>query len=158
MTAEPRYLWFTNGPALIVGDDADERAPLVRVRVHGRRAASGSAAEIDAGPVEIEFTNATDERYALMIISLPGDYEVTMLPFLSGAELLSNQTFVDLFADETIVAGEGLAVRRLALLFTDLQGVDGALRPDRRPEGVRPRAAALRLPAGMHRRATRARS
>jgi hypothetical protein len=29
-----------------------------------------------------------------------------MLPFLSGAEVLSNQTFVDLFASETIVAGE----------------------------------------------------
>ena len=56
-----------------------------------------------------------------MIISLPSDYEVTMLPFLSGAELLSNQTFVDLFADETIVDGEGLAVRLLALLFTDLK-------------------------------------
>ena len=45
-----------------------------------------------------------------------------MQPFLSGAELLSNQTFLDLFAAETIVAGEGLAVRRLALLFTDVQG------------------------------------
>ena len=45
-----------------------------------------------------------------------------MQPFLSGAEVLSNQTFLDLFADETIVAGEGLAVKRLALLFTDLQG------------------------------------
>ena len=55
-----------------------------------------------------------------MIIGLPGDYEVTMLPFLSGAEVL-NQTFVDLFADETIVDGEGLAVRLLALLFTDLK-------------------------------------
>jgi class 3 adenylate cyclase len=45
-----------------------------------------------------------------------------MLPFLSGAEVLSNQTFLDLFAAETIVAGEGLAVQRLTLLFTDLQG------------------------------------
>ena len=44
-----------------------------------------------------------------------------MQPFLSGAELLSNQTFLDLFADETIVAGEGLAVRLLAVLFTDLK-------------------------------------
>jgi class 3 adenylate cyclase len=56
-----------------------------------------------------------------MIISLPGDFEVKMQPFLSGAEVLSNQTFVDLFASETIVAGEGLAVKRLALLFTDLK-------------------------------------
>ncbi len=44
------------------------------------------------------------------------------VPFLSGAEALSNQTFLDLFDSETIVAGEGLTVRRLALLFTDLQG------------------------------------
>ena len=53
---------------------------------------------------------------------LPDHYGVTMQPFLSGAEVLSNQTFLDLFDTETIVAGEGLAVRRLALLFTDLQG------------------------------------
>jgi class 3 adenylate cyclase len=74
------------------------------------------------GPDRIEFTNATAERYALMITSLPDHYELTMQPFLSGAEVLSSQTFLDLFAAETIVAGEGLAVRRLALLFTDLQG------------------------------------
>ena len=80
-----------------------------------------STFQTPAGPVEIEFTNATDERYALMIISLPGDFEVKMQPFLSGAEVLSNQTFVDLFASETLVAGEGLAVKRLALLFTDLK-------------------------------------
>jgi class 3 adenylate cyclase len=45
-----------------------------------------------------------------------------MQPFLSGAELLSNQTFLDLFVDETLVAGEGLTVKRLVLPFTDLQG------------------------------------
>jgi class 3 adenylate cyclase len=45
-----------------------------------------------------------------------------MRPFLSGAEVLSNQAFLDLFAEETIVAGEGLVVRHLALLFTDVQG------------------------------------
>ena len=79
--------------------------------------ASGSIA---AGPVEIAFTNATDERYAVAITWLTDQYELTMGPFLSGAEVLSNQTFLDLFADETIVAPEGLAVRRLGLLFTDL--------------------------------------
>ena len=99
------------------------RTSVARSRSSTRGVRSeGFEAEIAAGPVEIEFTNATDERYALMILGLPDDYEVTMQPFLSGAELLSNQTFLDLFASETIVAGEGLAVRRLALLFTDLQG------------------------------------
>ena len=120
VTAEPRYLWFTNGPALIVGDTRTSKPRSFAFEYRGVRT-ERFAAEIDAGPVEVEFTNATAERYALMIISLPGEYEVTMLPFLSGAELLSNQTFLDLFADETIVAGEGLAVRLLALLFTDLR-------------------------------------
>ncbi len=46
---------------------------------------------------------------------------MTLGPFLSGAEVLSNQTYLDLFSAETIVAGEGLAVQRLALLFTDLR-------------------------------------
>jgi len=45
-----------------------------------------------------------------------------MQPFLSGASMLSNQTFLDLFASETIVGPEGLAVQRLALLFTDITG------------------------------------
>jgi class 3 adenylate cyclase len=45
-----------------------------------------------------------------------------MTPFLSGAQLLSNQTFRELFGTETITSGEGLAVKRLTLLFTDLRG------------------------------------
>ena len=57
-----------------------------------------------------------------MITRLADHYQVTMKSFLSGAELLSNQTFRELFSTETIAAGEGLAVKRLALLFTDLQG------------------------------------
>ena len=121
VTAKPGYLWFTNGPALIVGDKRTNECRSFAFEYTGTRS-KGFRAEIAAGPVEVEFTNATDERYALMIISLPGDYEVKMQPFLSGAELLSNQTFLDLFDSETIVAGEGLAVRRLALLFTDLRG------------------------------------
>jgi class 3 adenylate cyclase len=120
VTAEPGYLWFTNGPALVVGGTRTSESRSFAFEYRGVRSERFEA-EIDAGPVEVEFTNATDERYALMIISLPADYELTMRPFLSGAELLSNQTFLDLFASETIVAGEGLAVRRLALLFTDLK-------------------------------------
>jgi class 3 adenylate cyclase len=121
VTAEPGYLWLTNGPALIVGDTRTSECRSFAFEYTGTRS-KGFRAEIAAGPVQVAFTNATDERYALMITSLPGHYELTMQPFLSGAELLSNQTFLDLFATETIVAGEGLAVTRLALLFTDLQG------------------------------------
>ncbi len=121
LTADPRYLWLTNGPALIVGDARTDVTRRFAFEYTGTRS-EGFRAEIDAGPVEIEFTNSTDELYPLGITSLPDLYEVRLGPFLSGAEVLSNQTFLDLFAAETIVAGEGLAVRNLALLFTDLQG------------------------------------
>ena len=57
-----------------------------------------------------------------MITNLPDHYGLTMTPFLSGAQLLSNQTFRELFGAETITSGEGLAVKRLTLLFTDLKG------------------------------------
>jgi class 3 adenylate cyclase len=72
--------------------------------------------------VEITFTNETDQPYALLIACLPDHYGVTMGSFLSGAEVLSSQTLLDLFETETIVAGEGLTVQRIGLLFTDLQG------------------------------------
>jgi class 3 adenylate cyclase len=121
LTAEPGYLWLTNGPALIVNGVRTDQIRSFAFEYTGVRS-KGFRAEIAPGPVEIAFTNATDERYALLITMLPDHYDVTMRPFLSGAEVLSNQAFHDLFAEETIVAGEGLVVRNLALLFTDLQG------------------------------------
>jgi class 3 adenylate cyclase len=121
LTADPGYLWFTNGPALTVGADRTDDVRSFAFEYTGVRS-KGFRAEIDAGPVEIAFTNATADRYPLLITMLPDHYEVAMGPFLSGTEVLSNQTFLDLFAEETIVAGEGLVVRHLALLFTDLQG------------------------------------
>ena len=121
LQARPGYLWLTNGPALIVGDEPVDEVRTFDFEYTGVRS-KGARIDVAPGPVEIDFTNATDERYALHITMLPDHYDVRMQPFLSGAELLSNQTFLDLFASETIVAGEGLAVQRLALLFTDLQG------------------------------------
>jgi class 3 adenylate cyclase len=119
--ADPGYLWLTNGPALIVGGDRTDEVRSFAFEYTGHRS-QGFRADVAPGPVEIAFTNATDDRYALLIVMLPDHYDVTMRPFLSGAEVLSNQAFLDLFAEETIVAGEGLVVRHLALLFTDVQG------------------------------------
>jgi class 3 adenylate cyclase len=121
VTADPGYLWFTNGPALAIRDDRTDETRSFTFEHTGTRSL-GYEAEIAAGPVRVDFTNATEERYPLLVTNLPGDYMWTMKPFLSGARLLSNQTFLDLFESETIVASEGLAVKRLALLFTDIQG------------------------------------
>lgn len=119
--AEPGYVWFTNGPALTVGTARTSEVRSFAFDYTGVRS-KGFRAKIDAGPVEVAFTNSTDGPYALMINQLPEHYEVAMGPFLSGADLLSNQTFLDLFGHERIAIGEGLAVRRLTLVFTDLQG------------------------------------
>lgn len=121
VSAEPGYLWLTNGPALSVGERRTTEPRSFAFEYTGARS-QGFRADIEAGPVEIAFTNATDEPYALMVNTLAYHYDIQMRDFLSGAELLSNQTFLDLFENETIVAGEGLGVKRLALLFSDLQG------------------------------------
>ena len=121
LTAEPLYLWLTQGPALIVNETRTDETRTFAFEYTGTRS-KGFRADIDAGPVEIEFSNATAERYPLLVVHLDEEFSVEMGPFLSGADVLSNQTYLDLFSAETIVAEEGLAVRRLALLFTDLRG------------------------------------
>jgi class 3 adenylate cyclase len=47
---------------------------------------------------------------------------LTFAPFLSGKQLLTTQTFRDLFRSEVIRGHEGLGVKDIALLFTDLKG------------------------------------
>lgn len=119
--AQPGYLYFTNGPALVVTDERTDETREIRFAYTGPRAQSFEG-EIAAGPVVFEFTNATERLYPLMVVNLQAEYAWTMRPFLSGSRLLSNQTFLDLFASETIIAAEGLEVRRLTLLFSDIQG------------------------------------
>ena len=118
---QPGFLWFTNGPALMLLDERTEEIRRFAFEYTGTRS-TGYRADIASGPVHVDFTNATDERYALFVANFTGEPEWEMTPFLSGAQLLTNQTFLDLFQAETIVAAEGLAVKRLALLFTDIQG------------------------------------
>ena len=43
-------------------------------------------------------------------------------PFLSGKQLLTTQTFRDLFRSEVIRGHEGIGVKDVTLLFTDLKG------------------------------------
>jgi len=48
--------------------------------------------------------------------------QLTFAPHLSGSRLLATQTFRDFFRAEIIRATEGIAVRDVTLLFTDLKG------------------------------------
>lgn len=82
---------------------------------------------IAPGQMTFEIKNTTSERGTFLLALLPKEIEyghipVTFVPFLTGKRLLTTQTFRDLFRSEVIQATEGIAVREIALLFTDLKG------------------------------------
>jgi class 3 adenylate cyclase len=77
------------------------------------------------GKLTLEITNSSSKRQAFGIFCIPTDFALPPLhfgPFLSGKQLLTTQTFRDLFRSEVIRSQEGLGVKDIALLFTDLKG------------------------------------
>ena len=64
---------------------------------------------------------------------------------LTAPEVISLQVFRDLFAEATLRPGDEAAVGQVALLFTDLQRLDGALRAGRRCGGLQHRCASTSL-------------
>ena len=102
----------------------DEQVVGVRfehpVRVH----ATGKLAP---GRITFAVENVTSERGTFFLAVLPANFEfghapVKFLPFLTGKRLLTTQAFRNLFRSEVIPANEGIAVKDIALLFTDLKG------------------------------------
>jgi class 3 adenylate cyclase len=77
------------------------------------------------GPVALEVANPTASRGVLAILQAePGD-DLTPLrfdPYLTGKHLLTSQTFRSLFRSEVVGGAQGLAIRDIALLFTDIRG------------------------------------
>ena len=60
-----------------------------------------------------------------MLQAPPGAEEDVLLrfdPYLTGKRLLTSQTFRGLFRSEVVGGAEGLAIRDVALLFTDIKG------------------------------------
>jgi class 3 adenylate cyclase len=77
------------------------------------------------GPVALEVANPTSSRGVLAILQLPPGHEETLLdfdPYLTGKHLLTSQTFKSLFRSEVVGGAQGLAIRDIALLFTDIRG------------------------------------
>src|SRR5262249_8293297 len=89
-----------------------------------REHATGSVAP---GPITFEVKNATAERGTFFIAILPpgvkvGQAPITFRPFLTGKRVLTTQAFRDLFRSEVIKASEGIGIKDITLLFTDLKG------------------------------------
>ncbi|MGH6923439.1 MAG: DUF5939 domain-containing protein [Propylenella sp.] len=75
------------------------------------------------GKITFDLANDSSKRMSFGIVPLPSGFELPplhFLPFLSGKRLLTNQTFRDLFRSE--VTSEGLGIKDITLLFTDLKG------------------------------------
>ncbi|WP_159711845.1 adenylate/guanylate cyclase domain-containing protein, partial [Geminicoccus flavidas] len=82
-------------------------------------------AAIAPGPVAIDITNDTPERGIVAILRGAAGEDYGFLrfePYLTGKHLLTSQTFRSLFRSETIGGAQGLAIRDVALLFTDIKG------------------------------------
>jgi class 3 adenylate cyclase len=81
--------------------------------------------KVRPGPVALEIANLTPRRGLIGVAELPPDFSrcrLTYEPFLTAAQLLTTQTFRDLFRAEVIRATEGIGVKDITLLFTDLKG------------------------------------
>ena len=83
------------------------------------------------GSLTYNLTNASPARIIASAISVTAAERTALSEttpgfklggFLSGSRLLSTQTFLDLFPSETVMSAGGLAVKRVAVLFTDIKG------------------------------------
>ncbi len=82
-------------------------------------------AVVAPGAVVLEVENPTSTRGVLAIIQASPDEEDQLLHFdayLTGKHLLTSQTFRSLFRSEVVGGAQGLAIRDIALLFTDIRG------------------------------------
>jgi class 3 adenylate cyclase len=100
--------------------------PAIKV-VYGDKARAHALGKTTRGTTELVVENATGRRGCLHVAVVPGwfkigEIELDFAPFLTGKRLLTTQTFRDLFRSEVIRSSEGLGVRSITLLFTDLKG------------------------------------
>jgi class 3 adenylate cyclase len=128
------------GEGFLLGASPEGRAALL-CTVEGPRASGEQLVEVDfdqpvrehesrkiaPGPATFAVANKTAERGTFVLAQLPPGFEfghvpMTFRPFLTGKRLLTTQAFRDLFRSEVIRASEGIGIKDIALLFTDLKG------------------------------------
>ena len=100
----------------------------VRIRYRGSHCEPTEGA-VMPGRIVFEIENVTDQQGLIGISAVSTEdlpiLEIARLAFmsyLSGSRLLATQTFRDLFRSEAICSAEGISVRDITLLFTDLKG------------------------------------
>ncbi len=126
---EPGLFLLQYGPELMVTTSSDNRVERIDITHRDGRPAEPMR-KVAPGSLTYNLTNASPARIVAFALSI-GEAElaankdtppgVKLAGFLSGSRLLSTQTFRDLFSSETVMSAGGLAVKRVALLFTDIK-------------------------------------
>ena len=81
--------------------------------------------QFPSGKHRFELENLTNTRARLWAIEFPAGWEAAYQeyePFLSAKKLFTTQTFRDLFRAQVIRALEGITIKDITVLFTDLKG------------------------------------
>ena len=107
----------------IEGPPASE-PQIVRI-LYTEDACELSARTVAPGKITFEVENIAKKTGLLTICSIPPGGERTRLqfvPFLTGGRLLVTQSFRELFRAELIRSAEGIGVRDVTVIFTNLQG------------------------------------
>lgn len=101
---------------------------VIRINYDGQRFTSAVSA-VPSGRAVFEVSNMGPKRGSLLLINWPPEIvampekpTLQFDPYLSGGMLLTRQTFRKLFRSERVDEEEGLGVRQVTLLFTDLKG------------------------------------
>jgi class 3 adenylate cyclase len=101
---------------------------IIRITYDGRRFTS-SVSAMPSGPAVFEISNTGPKRGSLLLINWPPEIvampekpTLEFDPYVSGGMLLTRQTFRKLFRSERVDEEEGLGVRQVTLLFTDVKG------------------------------------
>ena len=112
------------GFVLQVGSEPSAEPQRLRLTYLGTGYQPDEAA-LAPGPVVLEVENPTSSRGVLGILQAsPGEEDAFLRfdPYLTGKHLLTSQTFKSLFRSEVVGGAQGLAIRDIALLFTDIRG------------------------------------
>lgn len=103
----------------------DREAPAGRLDFGYAALSFHHLGSLSTGPVVVEIENCMEHRaciWAAHFTGQPPKKGITFDPFLSGKRLLTTQTFRNLFRSETVSVDEGIGVKDITFLFTDLKG------------------------------------
>jgi class 3 adenylate cyclase len=111
----------------IAGESGQDPA-LLRVRYDGKRFVPDRTM-MPPGRSIVEVENSGPARGSLMLINWPPEIvaltskpALEFEPYISGGTLIARQTFRRLFRSERVDDREGLGIRQVTFLFTDLKG------------------------------------